>query len=76
VLIGGQPATVTAAQSPVGSVPGLLQLNVTVPASIAAGSAIPVLLTQPSQLRSISAENGSAAKRNCFGVNKQFCQRL
>jgi len=45
VLIGGQAAAVAAAQSPVGSVPGLLQLNVTVPLSLTAGSALPVLVT-------------------------------
>jgi uncharacterized protein (TIGR03437 family) len=45
VTIGGQTATVLAAQAPVGSVPGLLQLNVTVPAGVLAGAALPVEVT-------------------------------
>jgi uncharacterized protein (TIGR03437 family) len=45
VTIGGQTATVQAALAPIGSVPGLLQINVTVPAGIAASSAVPVLVS-------------------------------
>lgn len=45
VLIGGQAATVMASVAPVGSVPGLLQLNVTVPASSPTGGSIPVTVT-------------------------------
>ena len=45
VTIGGQPATVQAAVAPVGSVPGLLQINVTVPAGIVASSAVPVVVS-------------------------------
>jgi uncharacterized protein (TIGR03437 family) len=45
VTIGGQPATVRAAQAPIGSVPGLIQLNVTVPAGVLAGAALPVVVT-------------------------------
>lgn len=45
VTIGGQSATVQAAQAPPGSVPGLIQLNVTVPATLSAGAALPVVVT-------------------------------
>jgi uncharacterized protein (TIGR03437 family) len=45
VTIGGQAATVLAAQAPVGSVPGLIQLNVTVPTGLTAGAALPVIAT-------------------------------
>jgi uncharacterized protein (TIGR03437 family) len=45
VTIGGQTATVLGAQAPVGSVPGLIQLNVTVPAGVAPGAALPVVVT-------------------------------
>jgi uncharacterized protein (TIGR03437 family) len=45
VTIGGQTATVQAAVAPIGSVPGLLQINVTVPAGIAASSAVPVIVS-------------------------------
>ena len=45
VTIGGQAATVLAAQAPVGSVPGLIQLNVTVPTGVLAGTALPVVVT-------------------------------
>lgn len=45
VTIGGQAATVLGAQAPVGSVPGLIQLNVTVPNSLQAGAAFPVVVT-------------------------------
>lgn len=45
VTIGGQAATVLAAQAPVGSVPGLIQLNVTVPTGLTAGAALPVIVT-------------------------------
>ena len=42
VTIGGQPATINAAQAAPGSVPGVLQINVVVPAAAASGAAIPV----------------------------------
>lgn len=45
VQIGGQNATVIAAQAPIGSIPGLLQLNVTVPNTAPTGSAVPVMVT-------------------------------
>ena len=45
VTIGGQAGTVIGAAAPVGSVPGLLQLNVTVPASAPTGIAVPVVVT-------------------------------
>jgi len=45
VTIGGQAATVLAAVAPIGSVAGLLQLNVTVPAGIPPGSLVPVLVS-------------------------------
>ncbi len=45
VTIGGQGATVLAAQAPPGSIPGLIQLNVTVPATVKAGQAVPVVVT-------------------------------
>jgi uncharacterized protein (TIGR03437 family) len=45
VSIGGQGAVVEAAQAPPGSVPGLIQLNVTVPTTLKAGPALPVIVT-------------------------------
>ncbi len=45
VTIGGQGATVMAAQAPPGSIPGLIQLNVTVPSTVKAGQALPVVVT-------------------------------
>jgi uncharacterized protein (TIGR03437 family) len=42
VTIGGQPATINGAQAAPGSVPGVLQINVVVPALAASGAAIPV----------------------------------
>jgi uncharacterized protein (TIGR03437 family) len=45
VTIGGQSATVQAAQAPVGSVPGVLQINATVPAGVTSGNTVPVLVT-------------------------------
>lgn len=45
VTIGGQAASVVGAVSPVGSVPGLLQLNVTVPANAPTGANVPVVVT-------------------------------
>ncbi len=44
VTIGGQAATVAAAAAPPGSVPGLLQVNVTVPANAPVGTMIPVVV--------------------------------
>jgi uncharacterized protein (TIGR03437 family) len=44
VTIGGQTATVQAAVAPIGSVAGLLQLNVTVPAGLGANAAVPVVV--------------------------------
>ena len=44
VTIGGQAATVNAAQAPPGSVPGVLQINVVVPATAPTGAAIPVVV--------------------------------
>jgi uncharacterized protein (TIGR03437 family) len=45
VTIGGVGATVLAAQAPPGSIPGLIQLNVTVPSTVKAGQAVPVVVT-------------------------------
>jgi uncharacterized protein (TIGR03437 family) len=45
VSIGGQGAVVEAAQAPPGSVPGLIQLNVTVPSTLKASPALPVIVT-------------------------------
>ena len=46
VTIGGQPATGVAAAAPIGSVPGFLQVNATVPAAnITAGPAVPVVVS-------------------------------
>jgi len=45
VTIGGQAASVLGAVSPVGSVPGLLQLNVTVPANAPTGAAVPMVVS-------------------------------
>jgi uncharacterized protein (TIGR03437 family) len=45
VTIGGKSATVQAAVAPLGSVAGLLQLNVTVPTGIPASAAVPVAVT-------------------------------
>lgn len=44
VTIGGIAATVISAVAPVGSVPGLLQVNLTVPATAPIGPAVPVVL--------------------------------
>lgn len=44
VSIGGQAASVSGAVAPPGSVPGLLQINVTVPANAPTGQAVPVLI--------------------------------
>ena len=54
VTIGGVAATVLAAQDPPGSVPGVIQINVTVPATIAVGAAQPVVVT----MGGISSQNG------------------
>ncbi len=45
VTIGGQAAAVLAAQAPPGSIPGLIQLNLTVPLTVTAGPAVPVIVT-------------------------------
>ena len=46
VTIGGQPATGVVAAAPIGSVPGFLQVNATVPATnITAGSAVPLVVS-------------------------------
>jgi uncharacterized protein (TIGR03437 family) len=45
VTIGGQGATMLGAQAPIGSIPGLIQINVTVPSGIKSGSAVPVVVT-------------------------------
>ncbi|MEO8025568.1 MAG: hypothetical protein ABI823_03815 [Bryobacteraceae bacterium] len=45
VQIGGQTAAVIAAQAPIGSVPGLIQMNVTVPTTITAGPVVPVIVS-------------------------------
>ena len=55
VSIDGQAATVQGAASPIGSVPGVLQINTTVPATAKPGNAVPVIVsvgpTARSQLR-------------------------
>jgi uncharacterized protein (TIGR03437 family) len=45
VTIGNQSAAVQAAVSPIGSVPGLLQINATVPTGVAVGKAVPVVVS-------------------------------
>jgi trimeric autotransporter adhesin len=45
VTIDGQTAAVLGAAAPIGSVPGVLQVNVTVPATVKAGNAVPVFVT-------------------------------
>ena len=45
VTIGAQAASVLGAASPVGSVPGLLQLNITVPANAPTGAAVPIVVS-------------------------------
>ena len=45
VTIGGAGATVLGAQAPPGSIPGLIQLNVTVPSTVKAGPAVAVVVT-------------------------------
>lgn len=45
VTIGGQSATVVGAAAPPGSVPGLLQVNVTVPSNAPVGPTIPVVVS-------------------------------
>jgi uncharacterized protein (TIGR03437 family) len=54
VTIGGAAATVLGAQAPPGSVPGLLQINVTVPSSIQPGAAQPVIVT----MGGVTSQNG------------------
>lgn len=44
VTIGGQAAPVQGAQAPPGSIPGIIQLNVTVPSTAAPGPALPVIV--------------------------------
>jgi uncharacterized protein (TIGR03437 family) len=43
--IGGQAVAGPVAQAPVGSVPGVLQINATVPLTVTSGPAVPVLVT-------------------------------
>lgn len=45
LTIGGQAATVQSAVSPVGSVPGVLQVNATLPTTVTAGNALKVVLS-------------------------------
>jgi uncharacterized protein (TIGR03437 family) len=45
VTIGGIDAPVLGTQAPAGSIPGLMQLNVTVPLTAKAGVALPVIVT-------------------------------
>jgi trimeric autotransporter adhesin len=45
VTVGGAAATVLAAQDPPGSVPGVIQINITVPSSIQPGATQPVIVT-------------------------------
>jgi uncharacterized protein (TIGR03437 family) len=45
VTIGGQGATVLGAQAPMGSAPGLMQINVTVPNGVKPGPALAVIVT-------------------------------
>ena len=45
VTIGGQGASVLAAQAPPGSVPGLIPINASVPNAVQAGPAVPVIVT-------------------------------
>jgi uncharacterized protein (TIGR03437 family) len=54
VTIGGASATVLGAQDPPGSVPGVIQINVTVPASISVGAAQPVVVT----MGGVTSQNG------------------
>jgi uncharacterized protein (TIGR03437 family) len=54
VSIGGQGATLLAAQAPIGSVPGLMQLNVTVPTGLKSGPSIPIIVT----VAGISSQTG------------------
>ncbi len=54
VTIGGAAATVLGAQDPPGSVPGVIQINVTVPASISVGAAQPVIVT----MGGVSSQSG------------------
>ena len=54
VSIDGLPATVQASAAPIGSVPGVLQINTTVPATAKPGNAVPVIVSvglAKSQLR-------------------------
>lgn len=45
VTIGGQSATVSGSVAPAGSIPGLVQLNVTVPANAPTGQLVPLVVT-------------------------------
>ena len=54
VTIGGAAATVLGAQDPPGSVPGVIQINVTVPATISVGAAQPVIVS----IGGIASQNG------------------
>jgi uncharacterized protein (TIGR03437 family) len=59
VTVGGVPATGIVAAAPIGSVPGFLQVNATLPATgITAGSAVPLVVsigTAQSQARATLA---------------------
>ncbi|MEO8595087.1 MAG: IPT/TIG domain-containing protein [Candidatus Solibacter sp.] len=44
VTIDGQTATVLGSAAPIGSVPGVLQVNATVPSTVKAGTAVPVVV--------------------------------
>ncbi len=54
VTIGGLPATVSYAGAAPGAVAGLTQVNVQIPAGVAAGSAVPVVL----QVGGVAAQSG------------------
>jgi uncharacterized protein (TIGR03437 family) len=45
VTIDGISAGILGAQSPVGSVPGVVQINATVPVTVKAGNSVPVVVS-------------------------------
>lgn len=45
VTIGGQAVVAPVAQAPIGSVPGVLQINAAVPLTVTSGNTVPVLVT-------------------------------